>query len=311
MAFDDSKKEQLTKLLNFALPEAGKAISLLLNKEVQISIGDAADAKAAENAIAVDEENQSLFTAAFSQPENTALAILASKKLAWTISDLMTGGEGAWSDEVAAGEIKLTAFAESVNQTLSTISEKLKAKNSEASLEVEEGSLEQNEKIGETVAFNAKFTIADLIEEDFHLELNAELAEFLADNFADASEMQGKDSREGGVSSVEFASNNEHITTSKANPGQNLNLLMDIRMGLTVELGRSEMPLKEILKLTKGSVIELDRLSGEPVDLFVNNKLIARGEVVVIDDNFGLRITQLAGNLNLAQEMGLAAVADE
>lgn len=311
MAFDDSKKEQLTKLLNFALPEAGKAISLLLNKEVQISIGDAADVKAAENAIAVDEENQSLFTAAFSQPENTALAILASKKLAWTISDLMTGGEGAWSDEVAAGEIKLTAFAESVNQTLSTLSEKLKAKNSEASLEIEEGALEQNEKIAETVAFNAKFAIADLIEEDFHLELNTELAEFLADNFADASEMQCKDSREGGVSSVEFARNNEHITSSKANPGQNLNLLMDIRMGLTVELGRSEMPLKEILKLTKGSVIELDRLSGEPVDLFVNNKLIARGEVVVIDDNFGLRITQLAGNLNLAQEMGLAAVADE
>ena len=65
------------------------------------------------------------------------------------------------------------------------------------------------------------------------------------------------------------------------------------------------MPLKDILKLTKGSVIELDRLSGEPVDLFVNNKLVARGEVVVIDDNFGLRITQLAGNITSGQDLGL------
>jgi flagellar motor switch protein FliN len=82
-------------------------------------------------------------------------------------------------------------------------------------------------------------------------------------------------------------------------------------MGMIVELGRAEMPLKDILKLTKGSIIELDRLSGEPVDLFVNNKLIARGEVVVIDDNFGLRITQLAGTKNnTASELGLTSVAD-
>jgi flagellar motor switch protein FliN/FliY len=69
------------------------------------------------------------------------------------------------------------------------------------------------------------------------------------------------------------------------------------------------MQLRDILKLTKGSVIELDRLSGEPVDLFVNNKIIARGEVVVIDDSFGLRITQLAGNIELSSELGLTVGA--
>jgi flagellar motor switch protein FliN/FliY len=90
---------------------------------------------------------------------------------------------------------------------------------------------------------------------------------------------------------------------------KNLNLLLDIKLGLIVELGRSEMQLRDILKLTKGSVIELDRLSGEPVDLFVNNKIIARGEVVVIDDSFGLRITQLAGNIELSSELGLTVGA--
>jgi len=73
----------------------------------------------------------------------------------------------------------------------------------------------------------------------------------------------------------------------------NLNLLLDIKMDLTVELGRTRKYVKEILSLGEGSIIELDKLAGEPVDLLVNNKLIARGEVVVIDENFGVRVTDI------------------
>lgn len=74
---------------------------------------------------------------------------------------------------------------------------------------------------------------------------------------------------------------------------QNLQLLMDIQLNLHVELGRSRLSIKEVLELTRGSVIELDRLAGEPVDLYANGKLIAKGEVVVIEDNFGLRVTTI------------------
>jgi flagellar motor switch protein FliN/FliY len=74
----------------------------------------------------------------------------------------------------------------------------------------------------------------------------------------------------------------------------NLDLLLDVKMPLVVELGRSRMLIRDILELGPGSVIELDKAAGEPVDLLVNGKLIARGEVVVIDENFGLRITELA-----------------
>jgi flagellar motor switch protein FliN/FliY len=111
------------------------------------------------------------------------------------------------------------------------------------------------------------------------------------------------------VSEVEFAQMNHTVNSAEIYEKKNLNLLLDIKLGLIVELGRSEMQLRDILKLTKGSVIELDRLSGEPVDLFVNNKIIARGEVVVIDDSFGLRITQLAGNIELSSELGLTVGA--
>lgn len=73
----------------------------------------------------------------------------------------------------------------------------------------------------------------------------------------------------------------------------NLSLLMDVYMPLTVELGRTRMYIKEVLGMGEGSIIELDKLAGEPVDLMVNGKLIAKGEVVVIDENFGVRVTDI------------------
>jgi flagellar motor switch protein FliN len=77
-------------------------------------------------------------------------------------------------------------------------------------------------------------------------------------------------------------------------PGSNnLDLLLDIPLQVTVELGRTKKMVKEILDVSPGSIIELDKLAGEPVDILVNNKLIAVGEVVVIDDNFGVRVTDI------------------
>src|SRR5699024_4593570 len=74
---------------------------------------------------------------------------------------------------------------------------------------------------------------------------------------------------------------------------QNLDLLLDIPLQITVELGRTKQKLQDILELDAGSIVELDKLAGEPVDVLVNSKLIAKGEVVVIDENFGVRITDI------------------
>ncbi len=73
----------------------------------------------------------------------------------------------------------------------------------------------------------------------------------------------------------------------------NLDLILDIGLEVKVELGRTTRKIREVLELAPGSVIELDRLAGEPVDILVNNKLFAKGEVVVIDENFGVRITDI------------------
>lgn len=73
----------------------------------------------------------------------------------------------------------------------------------------------------------------------------------------------------------------------------NLELVRDVRLNVTVELGRTNLPLKDVLQLGDGSLIKLDRLAGEPVDLAVNGRLIAQGEVVVIGDHFGVKITHV------------------
>ncbi len=78
-----------------------------------------------------------------------------------------------------------------------------------------------------------------------------------------------------------------------AGAGNNLELLMDVPLRVTVELGRTEKLVKEVLALGPGSVLELDKLAGEPVDILVNEKRIATGEVVVIDENFGIRVTEI------------------
>lgn len=74
---------------------------------------------------------------------------------------------------------------------------------------------------------------------------------------------------------------------------KNIGLLMDVMMEVTVELGRTRQPIKDILSIGEGTIIELDKLAGEPVDILVNHNRIAKGEVVVIDENFGVRITEI------------------
>lgn len=78
-----------------------------------------------------------------------------------------------------------------------------------------------------------------------------------------------------------------------AGAGNDLNMILDIPVQLTVELGRTRIPIKHILQLAQGSVVELETLAGEPMDVLVNGYLIAQGEVVVVNDKFGIRLTDI------------------
>ncbi|HPV48816.1 MAG TPA: flagellar motor switch protein FliN [Smithellaceae bacterium] len=104
------------------------------------------------------------------------------------------------------------------------------------------------------------------------------------------------------VSSVHF----EELQRARpeGKPNINIDFIMDIPLTLTAELGRSKMLISELLQLGQGSVLELSKLAGEPMDIFVNQRLIARGEVVVVNEKFGVRLTDIVSPAERVNKLG-------
>ena len=95
------------------------------------------------------------------------------------------------------------------------------------------------------------------------------------------------------------------LTASPSNgPGYNIDLLLGVNLQVAVEIGRTTLPIREVLALTPGSIIELDKLAGEKVDILINGRAIAQGEVVVVDENFGVRITDVVARQQRLSPMG-------
>jgi flagellar motor switch protein FliN/FliY len=117
-------------------------------------------------------------------------------------------------------------------------------------------------------------------------------------NMGGMSAMMGQSAN---VQPVQFPNLAPHTVPQEAG---NISLIMDVFMEMTVELGRTRKLIKEILGMGEGTIIELDKLAGEPVDILVNHKLIAKGEVVVIDENFGVRVTEIVSPQERMMDLG-------
>lgn len=111
-----------------------------------------------------------------------------------------------------------------------------------------------------------------------------------AASFEDASAVQG--SAPAAAPTQEFALPNFQEVLQDAQVSS-IDLLRDVELNVKIELGRSRMLVEDVLKLGEGSVVELDKLAGDPVDVFVNNRLVARGEVLVLNDNFCVRVNEI------------------
>ncbi|MEX0744221.1 MAG: flagellar motor switch protein FliN [Phycisphaeraceae bacterium] len=95
--------------------------------------------------------------------------------------------------------------------------------------------------------------------------------------------------------------------SSSDDPVTRLDLLSDVELDVMIELGRTDMLVEDVLKLQAGSVVELDKLAGDPVDVYVNGRLVARGEVLVLNDNFCIRISEVLADLEEEAEVVAAA----
>jgi len=115
----------------------------------------------------------------------------------------------------------------------------------------------------------------------------------MADDWAQALEEQShKDAVSNGAPAFD-AGTDSFAPMNKGGTTHDINMVLDIPVQLSVELGRTKVPIKYILQLGQGSVVELDALAGEPMDVLVNGYLIAQGEVVVVNDKFGIRLTDI------------------
>lgn len=340
MPLDTDLQEKLKSLAKLWAADSTRNLRMLLNTPLELSFKEIPGSRMAGDEISI-KENSVLVTTAFQDESLGLISLIAKEKNGNAVADLMMGGSGESSGEF--DETRQMAFNEAVSQTMKAVAERLTnlkdglnltLKDSEYLLlsPVKKNTLKVPPSVKDSIAIKFFINVPSAFDAEFEIEMNSEalskiieeyydealkidLDEILADEGTSnnsGTDLESDEDIAAAVAGVNFANMKDNSDPNQIDEERNLNLLLDIKMGLIVELGRADMPLKDILKLTKGSVIELDRLSGEPVDLFVNNKLIARGEVVVIDDNFGLRITQLAGNLNLKQELGhmLTAGAD-
>ncbi len=116
--------------------------------------------------------------------------------------------------------------------------------------------------------------------------------EALADEWAAALEDQA-DGEESSASETEAASFDELTDESVSPNSVNMDAILDVPVTISMEIGRTKINIRNLLQLNQGSVVELDRLAGEPMDVLVNGTLIAQGEVVVVNEKFGLRLTDI------------------
>ena len=107
----------------------------------------------------------------------------------------------------------------------------------------------------------------------------------------------------GDIDAIDDSLDNEETTPAPSDKTTSLDLILDIPLTVTVELGRSKMLINDLLQLGQGSVIELTKLAGEPLEVLVNQKLVARGEVVVVNEKFGVRLTDIVSPMERVQTL--------
>lgn len=218
-----------------------------------------------------------------------------------TITNILIGQE----DNNEVTDLVKNTFGEVVTQVnaslVSVLSDKLGKQMSSGSpsLDFLNDAKDINVSGSQYVArLNYIFNIQDKGSVKFFAFMTLPLARSIAISYAAAKNMMANQAASSGkaqltgipVKTVGF----EPLSVGVASESMgNIALLLDVPMRVTVELGRTKMTIKEILGLGEGSIIELDKLAGEPVDILVNDKLIAQGEVVVIDENFAVRVTKI------------------
>jgi flagellar motor switch protein FliN/FliY len=217
------------------------------------------------------------------------------------ITSVLMGGMGEESSDEPLDVAQITTIKDGLNVMMYSVVSHLSARIGETITPIGMNVFNGNEFVDELtedhyVRIQYNFEVSGLVDTKILFILPYSLAKNIL------SQLENKDKRKSvvreeveeepeiPVKEVEFPSIS---TTTQGLASPNVDLLLDVQMTVTVELGRTKKYVKDILEMGEGSIIELDKQAGEHVDVLVNGKLVARGEVVVIDENFGVRITEI------------------
>ncbi len=295
------EREFVLELEKTILKRASQTLSMILGKDVRLSVKEFSEEKMKELKNSLEGE-MIVTVSKLSGGLSGSTAFLIDRRTMLVFADLMMGGTGEVGND-ALDEVKLSALTELMNQVLGTVSSvlsetlrmniavfppELRMVNfSVQGVEVPFFSDEQD-----VVAFKLELEADGLESKPIHL-YDAEVLKRIAGQRT-GKEREVIEEKKTKVAPAEFPDLKPTVTSELPSvPMEKLELLLDIPLKVTVELGRTRMTLKQVLEMVPGSIVELDKLTGEPVDILVNGKLVARGEVVVIDENFGVRITEI------------------
>jgi len=304
VALAGNEKNNITEILNQAVPNGASMLSELLGQPTSVDITgiNAVDA----GSIGSSFSGNNLVAPIELGASGTAVLIVSQGQAA-IMADLMIGQDGS-NPPAVLEDLHLSAVTELTGQFMdavisnisSQVSSSLMTSPGEVSMvDLDAGIIPSLD--GEVVLMEADINIGSLGSGKLGIAFSGEVADMIKTGAKAAASTGGF---VGGVTSG-AASTGGKVSAQNVAPSelreertgkvydQAMDIVMDVPLSVTVELGRTNKLVREVLDLSPGSVIELDKLAGEPVDILVNGKYIAKGEVVVIDENFGIRITDI------------------
>ena len=331
---DEAERDTIGEVGNICMSSAATTLSLLLSRPVQITtplveIVSEEEVRAQFNAPAV------IVSIDYTEGLDGRNVFLLSIRDASVVADLMMGGEGTPSEELS--ELHTSAIAEAMNQMMGSASTAMaemagrRVDISAPQIQILDLSVDASfEELGITSAMvrtSFQLRVGELLDTTLMQLMPIEFARVLVDGLmhpaAPAAPAAPAPDAPAPVAEAPADDDSRHLHALPAPPvaqpvtfpslddvpanpgGSDISLLLDVPLQVTVELGRTQLRIRNVLELVPGSIVELDKLAGEPVDVLVNGKPIARGEVVVIDEEFGVRITDVASHAKRLR--GLAA----
>ena len=293
----DAEKDAIGEIGNISMGTAATTLFSLVNRKVDISTPVVSFATWSDICDAYEKPCVFIRIAYTVGLDGSNILVLKEHDVK-VFTDLMMGGDGTNTDG-ELGELHLSAISEAMNQMMGSAATSLSSMLNKtidisppvADLvdlhdNIDEGSI-ADFLSGSFVKISFKMEIGDLVDSEimqlYPVSFAKEMCASITKNMeADTNSTSNE---------AEFQAFNPSI--AQVAGAENIGLIMDVPLEVTVELGRTTKSIHEILDFAPGTIIELNRIAGEPIDILVNGKYVAKGEVVVIEESFGVRITEI------------------